>query len=101
MRTEVPSEIYRLMRNVSTRRPDSSDPSYLRTEMERAELEDRTPPFGVVLPEYEEGFSAGRKRGVADTLDVFRLALIEDGTPPDVAGEMAARLGRKVGLTSG
>ena len=59
----------------------------------------RTPPMGVVIPEYEEGFSAGRKRGIADTLEVFRRGLIEGGTPSDVAWELAARLGRKVGVT--
>ena len=62
-----------------------------RTEAEGdtdAERGHRTPPIGVVIPEYEEGFSAGRKRRNRGHLDVFRRGLIEGGTP----------LGRRLGV---
>ena len=73
-----------------------------RTDVDRdtdPERGHRTPPVGVVIPDYEEGFGAGRRRGIADTLEAFRLGLIEGGTPSDIAWEMAARLGRKVGVS--
>lgn len=41
-----------------------------------------TPPQGVpVLPDWEDGFVHGRQRGIADTADALRRALLLVGVP--------------------
>ena len=35
-----------------------------------------TPPQGVPLPDWEDGFVHGRQRGIADTADALRRALL-------------------------
>lgn len=40
-----------------------------------------TPPQGVPLPDWEDGFVHGRQRGIADTADALRRALLLVGVP--------------------
>lgn len=35
-----------------------------------------TPPQGIPLPDWEDGFVHGRQRGIADTADALRRALL-------------------------
>ena len=44
--------------------------------------EKSTPPQGVpTLPDWEDGFVHGRQRGIADTADALRRALLLVGVP--------------------
>jgi hypothetical protein len=41
-----------------------------------------TPPQGMpILPDWEDGFVHGRQRGIADTADALRRALLLVGVP--------------------
>jgi hypothetical protein len=53
------------------------------------------------FPGYEPGFAAGWKRGIADSLEALRTALIEGGTDPGTAFHIAERVGRAVGASNG
>jgi hypothetical protein len=53
------------------------------------------------FPGYEPGFAAGWKRGIADSLEALRTALIEGGTDPGTAFQMAERVGRAVSASNG
>ena len=42
-----------------------------------------TPPRGLPLPDYEQGYTLGHQRGLADAFHGLRLALLSVGVPPE------------------
>lgn len=55
-----------------------------------------TPPTGVPLPDWEDGFVHGRQRGIADTADALRRALLLVGVPGDEAETIILRVLRLI-----
>ena len=42
-----------------------------------------TPPRGLPLPDFEQGYTLGHTRGLADMAHALRLALLRVGVPPE------------------
>jgi hypothetical protein len=66
---------------------DSDDPT-----VATAPNDTPTPPQGVPLPDWEDGFVHGRQRGIADTADALRRALLLVGVPRDEAEVIIQRV---------
>jgi len=51
-----------------------------------------TPPRGLPLPDFEQGYTLGHTRGLADAFHGLRLALLRVGVPPEDVEHVVMRV---------